>query len=153
LPGQAEFVICDQSIFRHIHVGQYKVLLDPTGLLSGAVFPLPQVEDSAQVEILRGIMVWFWHDLRHHVITPLPRGQLWSAAGGLADLRLACVNLIRLRADFHAPLSGYRHIEQTVGAEHLAPLAATCCALERGAMLQAALLLVRCYQDVALPLA
>jgi hypothetical protein len=150
---EGEVVLGRQSQFPHMHVGPYKVLLDATGLLSGAVFPLPQVGESAQVETLRGIMVWFWHDLYHHVITPLARGQLWSAHGGLADLRLACVNLIRLREDFCAPLTGYRHIEQALGIEQLAPLAATCCALERGAMLEAAFRLVRIYQNVALPLA
>jgi hypothetical protein len=83
------------------------------------------------------MIVWFWHELDHHVTTPLARRKLWSAYGGLRDLRLACVNLIRLRENFRAPLPGYRHIEQAVGAEQLAPLAATCCDLERGAMLQA----------------
>lgn len=129
---EGELVLGRQSRLRHIHVGPFKVLLDPTGRLSGAVFPVPHVEERAQLETLRRILVWFWHDLDHHVSTPLARGQLWSAYGGLADLRLACVNLIRLREDFHANLSGYRHVEKAVGAEPLAPLAATCCALERG---------------------
>jgi hypothetical protein len=150
---EGELALGRQSHFRHLHVGPFKVLHDPTGLLAGAVFPLPYVEERAQRETLRRIMMWFWHDLYHHVITPLARGQLWSAHGGLADLRLACVQLIRLRENFQAPLSGYRHVEQAVGAEQVDPLAATSCALERGAMLQAAQLLVRCYQDLAGPIA
>ena len=36
--------------------------------------------------------------------------------------------------------------------EQLAPLEATCCPLERSAMLQAALVIVRFYQELAVPL-
>ena len=38
---EGELVVGRQSRFRHMHVGPFKVLLDPTGLLAGAVFPLP----------------------------------------------------------------------------------------------------------------
>jgi hypothetical protein len=150
---EGELVLGRQSQFTHMHVGPVKVLHDPTGLLAEANFPLPHVGERDQREVLRHIIVWFWHDLDHHILTPLARGHLWSAYGGLDDLRLVCVNLTRLRENVQAPLAGYRHIEQAVGAEQLAPLAATCCALERGAMLQATLLLVRYYQDLAVPLA
>src|SRR6266566_6303521 len=150
---ECELVLGRQSQFTHIHVGPYKVLLDPRGCLSGAVFPRPEVAQPEQIETLRGIISWFWHDLSHHFITPLARGQLWSAYGGLEDLRLTCVNLARLRQNFQAAAEGYEKMEQALPVEQLAPLQATFCPMERGAMLQAALLIVRFYQELAPPLA
>ncbi len=150
---ECELVLGRQSQFTHIHVGPYKVLLDPRGCLSGAVFPRPEVAQPEQIETLRGIISWFWHDLCHHFIRPLARGQLWSAYGGLQDLRLACVNLARLTENFSAPPAGYEKVEQALTGEQLAPLEATCCPLERRAMVQAALFIVRFYQELAIPLA
>jgi len=150
---ECELVLGRQSQFTHIHVGPYKVLLDPKGCLSGAVFPRPEVAQAEQIERLRSIISWFWHDLCHHFITPLARGQLWSAYGGLQDLRLACVNLARLTENFSAAPEGSEKVEQTLTGEQLVPLEATCCPLERRAMLQAALVIVRFYQDLAIPLA
>jgi hypothetical protein len=40
---EGELVLGRQSQFRHMHVGPFKVLHDPTRLLPGVVFPLPQV--------------------------------------------------------------------------------------------------------------
>ena len=142
-----------ESQFNHIHVGPYKVLLDTKRILAGAVFPWPQVAQAEQIETLQGIISWFWHDLCHHFITPLARGQVWSAYGGLQDLRLSCVNLARLRENFSAALEGYEKVEKALPVEQLAPLEATCCPLERSAMLQAALVIVRFYQELAVPLA
>ena len=142
-----------ESQFNHIHVGPYKVLLDKKRILAGAVFPWPDVAQAEQIETLRGMISWFWHNLCHHFITPLARGQLWSAYDGLQDLRLACVNLARLRENFSAAPEGYEKVEQALPVEQLAPLAATCCPQERGAMLQAALFIVRFYQELAGPLA
>jgi predicted nucleotidyltransferase len=150
---ECELVLGRESRFTHMHVGAYKVLLDTKGCLSGAVFPRPQVAQSEQMERLRSSISWFWHDLCHHFITPLARGQMWSAYGGLQDLRLACVNLARLSENFSAPPEGYEKVEQAVPVEQLAPLETTCCSLEREAMIQAAFALVRFYQELAVPLA
>src|SRR5258708_15566521 len=133
---ECELVLGRESQFTHIHVGPYKVLLDTKRLLAGAVFPWPEVAQAEQIETLRGIISWFWHDLCHHFITPLARGQMWSAYGGLQDLRLSCVNLARLRENFQAPPEGYEKVEQAILVEQLAPLQATFCPLERDAMLQ-----------------
>jgi hypothetical protein len=105
------------------------------------------------METLRSSITWFWHDLCHHFITPLARGHMWSAYGGLQDLRLACVNLARLKEDFSAAPGGYEKVEQVLKGEQLASLEATCCPLERSAMLQAALVIARFYQELAVPLA
>jgi len=63
------------------------------------------------------------------------------------------VNQARLSANFQAEAEGYEKLEQALLVEHLAPLQATCCPMERGAMLQAALVTVRFYQELASPLA
>jgi hypothetical protein len=63
------------------------------------------------------------------------------------------VNLARLRENLQAEVEGYEKVEQALPVEQLAPLQATCCPLERGAMLQAALVIVRFYQELAPPLA
>lgn len=150
---ECELVLGRVSQFTHIHVGPYKVLLDKKGILTNTVFSPPQVALTEQVETLRSTLSWFWHDLCHHFITPLARGQLWSAYGGLQDLRLSCVNLARLRENFLAAPEGYEKVEQAVVEEQLVPLEATCCPRERGAMLQAAFVLVHFYQELAIPLA
>ena len=71
----------------------------------------------------------------------------------MQDLRLACVKLARLTENFSAAPEGYEKVEQVLTGEQLAALEASCCSLERGALLQAALVLVRFYQKLALPLA
>jgi hypothetical protein len=149
---ECELVLGRESQFNHIHVGPYKVLLDTKGILAGAVFLSPEVPRTEQIETLRGIISWFWLDLCHHFITPLARGQLWSAYGGLQDLRLACVNLARLKENFSAAPEGYEKVKQALTVEQLVPLEATCCPLERSTMLQAALVIVRFYQELAVPL-
>ena len=150
---EGELVIGRESHFTHIHVGPYRVLLDKKDILAGAVFSGYQPAQAEQIEALRGMIYWFWHNLLHHFMTPMARGQLWSAYGGLEDLRLTCVNLARLRQNFSAEAEGYEKVEQAVPVEQLAPLHATFCALERGAMLQSALVIVRFYQELAPPLA
>src|SRR5215467_1772781 len=141
------------SHFTHIHVGPYQVLLDKKGCLAGAVFSGHEPAQAQQIETLRGLINWFWHNLLHHFITPMARGQLWSAYGALEDLRLACVNLARLKENFQAEAEGYEKVEQALPVEQLALLQATLCPMERAAMLKAALLTVRFYQELAPPLA
>jgi hypothetical protein len=68
-------------------------------------------------------------------------------------MRLTCVNLARLRHNFSAKAEGYEKVEQALPIEQLAPLQATFCPMERGAMLQSALVIVRFYQELAPPLA
>lgn len=146
---ECELVLGHESQFTHIHTGPYKVLLDKKRILEGAVFPWPEVAQAEQIERVRGIISWFWHDLCHHFITPLARGQVWSAYGGLHDLRLCCVNLARLNENFLVVPEGYEKVELALSGEQLAPLEASCCPLERGAMFQAALIIVHFYQELA----
>ena len=150
---ECELVPVCVSQFTHMHVGPYKVLLDKKGILENVVFPFPEIAQAEQLETLRRIISWFWHDLCHHFITPLARGQLWSAYGALQDLRLSCMNLARLKENFLAAPEGYEKVEQAVAEEQLAPLEATCSPRERGAMVQAAFVIVHFYQQLAIPLA
>lgn len=146
---ECELVLGRESQFTHIHAGPYKVLLDKKRILEGTIFPWPKVAQAEQIERLRSSISWFWHDLGHHFITPLARGQIWSAYGGLQDLRLCCVNLARLRENFSAVPEGYEKVEKALQGEQLAPLEASCCSLERGALLQAARIIVHFYQELA----
>jgi len=150
---ECELVLGRTSQFTQTHVGPYQTLLDKQGILTHVVFPQRAVPQDDQIEALRHMISWFWHDLCHHFITPLARGQLWSAFGGLQDLRLTCINLARLKENFLESPEGYEKVEHILSAEQLAPLEATCCALERGAMLQAAFVIVHFYQELAIPLA
>jgi predicted nucleotidyltransferase len=150
---EGELMVGRESHFTHIHLGPYKVLLDKKGILEGAVFHGYVPTQAEQTETLRRLVYWFWHDLTHHFITPMARGQLWSAYGALEDLRRSCVNLARLQQNFSAEVEGYEKVEQAVPVELLAPLQSTFCPMERGVMLQAALVIVRFYQELAPSLA
>jgi predicted nucleotidyltransferase len=146
---EGELAIGRESHFTHIHVGPYKVLLDKKGILAGTTFSGYKPTQAEQIEALRRLIHWFWHDLRHHFITPMARGQIWSGYGGLEDLRLTCINLARLRQNFEVEAEGYEKVEQAIPIGQLAPLQATFCPMERSAMLQAALVIVRFYQELA----
>jgi predicted nucleotidyltransferase len=150
---EGELALGRESHFTHIHKGPFAVLLDKTGCLTGAVFSGREPTEAEQVETLRGEIEWFWHDLLHHFLTPMERGQLWSAYGALEDLRRICVNLARLRRDFSARAEGYEKVEQAIPIEQLAPLQVTFCPMERESMLQAALTIVRFYEGVGPSLA
>jgi lincosamide nucleotidyltransferase len=150
---EGELGLGRESHITQLHGGPHCVLLEKRGILAGVAFPPHTVEQSLQVETLRRLISWFWHDLRHHVLTPLARGQLWSAYGGLEDLRRTCVDLARLSENFSAKAEGYEKVEQAVPAERLASLQATVSPLEREAMLRAARALVQVYEVLAPPLA
>jgi predicted nucleotidyltransferase len=144
---EVELSLGHESHFNHDH-GPYTVLLDKKNILAGAVFARHQPALAEQRETLRRLVSWFWHDLSH-CIAALGRGQLWWAYGQLEILRRYCVNLARLHHNFAAEAEGYDKVEQALPVEQLSSLQATCCALEPGAMLQAALTLVRFYREVA----
>jgi predicted nucleotidyltransferase len=144
-----------ESRLDHLQGGPYRVLVDKKGILEGAVFPEQAPAHAEQIETLRRQIHWFWHELSHFT-TAMARGQLWWAHGQLEALRRCCVNLARLRHNFLDADVGeeaYFKVEKALPAEQLAPLQATYCPLERAAMLQAALIVVRFYQELASSLA
>lgn len=150
---EGELALGREGAFQHIHAGPHVVLLDKTGILAGTAFAERRPSSAEQVERLRRLLGWFWHDLSHHFLTPLARGQLWTAVGGVADLRRTCVDLARLAADFSRAAEGYERVDQAVPAERLAALVPTCCPPERRALFGAGHALVGFYREVALPLA
>jgi predicted nucleotidyltransferase len=145
---EVELALGRESQFHHHPGGPYRVLLDKKNLLAGAVFPRYHPAPAEQIETLRRLIFWFWHDLSHF-IAAMGRGQLWWAYGQLEALRRACVNLARLRHDFSGEVDGYDKVEQALPVEHFAALQVICCPLEPGAMLQAALVIVGFYQELA----
>lgn len=150
---ECELALGRESHFAHIHVGPYRVLLDKGDILANAVFPEPTVDLEAQRAMIHQQIYWFWHDLSHHFITPLARGELWGAYGCLEEMRRTCVNLARLRHNPAAALDGYEKVEYALPVGQLAPLALTLCSLERGAMIRAAGLIVDFYRELASELA
>lgn len=150
--AEVELSIGREGDFMHNHGSAYRVLLDKKNLLAGAVFPRRNPTEEEQVETLRRLVNWFWHDLSH-LIAGLGRGQLWWAYGQLEELRRMCVDLAHLRHDFSAEPSGYEKVELALPVEQLAPLQSTFCPMEPDAMRQAAHTLLRFYQEVAPPLA
>ncbi len=152
---ECEFAVARAGQFHHMHRGPYRVLLDTTGVLAGVAFRGEAHDQAAQLETLRRLIVWFWHDVAHF-ITAMGRGQLWWAYGQLEVLRRSCVSLVRLRqnvADADVGAEGYFKLEQVIPVAQLSSLQVTYCPMEQRPMLQAALAIVRCYQDVASPLA
>jgi predicted nucleotidyltransferase len=149
---EVELSLGHESQFNHNHGGPYRILLDKKNILAGAVFPRNEPTQAEQTETLRRLVYWFWHDLSHFT-TAMARGQLWWAYGQLETLRRYCVNLAHLRQDFSAEAEGYEKVEQALPVEQLSPLQATFCPLEQDAMLQAALVIFRFYQELAPPLA
>jgi hypothetical protein len=131
------------------------VLLDKEQRLSGAAFAPQKPGQAVQVEMLRRLIYWFWHDLSHF-ITAMARGQLFWAYGQLETLRNYDVNLLRLKQDFmdtDVGPEGYFKVEQALSAEQLEPLRATYCAQEPDAMLTSGFALLRLYGELAPPLA
>lgn len=137
--------------------GPYQVLLDKKRIFGERTVPWREdaPAQAEQIETLRRQVYWFWHDLSHF-ITAMGRGHLWWAYGQLEALRLYCVNLARLGQNFSdadVGAEGYFKVEDAIAVRQLAPLRATICPQEPGAMLQAALVIVRFYQALAPQLA
>lgn len=152
---EAEVWFGCESKFKDIQAGPYSVLLDKKAILAGEVFPQHVADPAKQIETLRHQLDWFWHDLSHF-IKAMGRGQLWFAYGELEVMRQMCVNLARLRYNFSDAYVGeepYLKVDQVLPVEQLSPLQVTYCPMEYKALLQAALVLFRFYQNVASVLA
>ena len=98
--SECELAFGRESDSGHLYAGPAQVLLDKKGLLTEAPPPSwPAEAPDDQVETLRRLIYWFWHDLSHF-ITAMARGLLWWAHGQLDVLRRCCVDLLRLQQDF-----------------------------------------------------
>ncbi len=131
-----------------IHTGPYRPLVDRTGILAGAEFPFTEPDPVEQVEELRRILQWFWHDLSHF-IAAIGRGQLWWAAGQLEALRAYCVNLARIEQHVEAQDEPYEKLDHVMSTTSLDVLRSTFCPMERRAMLDAASNILAFYRERA----
>lgn len=163
IPGLVFFILADgteaelsferESEFTEPY-GPWRALFDKTGVVARAR-PRPTVDDAGQTETLRRQIMWFWHDLSHFM-TALARGQLWWATGQLEILRRMGVTLARLSHDFadeDAVDDPTFKLDKSPAAGSLSPLRETFVPLEREALLAAARVIIRYYQDTAWPLA
>jgi hypothetical protein len=141
-----------ESKFENIYSGPYIVLLDKKNLLVGDAFTPPITDPAKQLELLQRQIDGFWHELSHF-IKAMGRKQLWFAYGQIEALRRICTILVRLEhnfADAYVEESEpFFKIEQALPTEKLSILQTTFCPMEYDAMLQAALVICRFYQDVA----
>lgn len=141
-----------ESQFKDIHSGPFRVLLDKKKILVGETFPFPKADQTKQLEVLRRQIDRFWHELSHF-IKAMGRKQLWFAYGQIESMRRMCAILARLNHNFSDAYldegEPYFKIEQALPNENLTSLQSTVCLMEYDAMLQAAFVLCRFYQDLA----
>jgi len=134
-----------------IHSGPFKILVDKTNILAGAIFSPFEPSAPERVEKLRHLLFDFWHELSHFMIA-MQRNQLWWARGQLESLRSVCVNLARLRNNFLDPEfseEAYFKIETVMPVEKLSALVETFCPMEKEAMLKAGSAVVQFYREIA----
>jgi predicted nucleotidyltransferase len=92
---ELELNLVRRSGLARLRPGPHEPLFDPDGILSGLSSELPELDLTAQVDHLRRILFWFWHDLGHFTAA-VGRRQIWWAAGQLGQLRGLCVELVRI---------------------------------------------------------
>lgn len=153
---EGEFWFGPESRFKDIYSGPYKVLFDKKNILVGEAFPAPIADQTRQLALLQRQIDWFWHELSHF-IKAMGRKQLWFAYGQIEAMRRICTILARLKHNFSDAYleedEPYFKIEQALPPEYLSPLQTTFCSMEYDAMLQAAFVICRFYQDMAPELA
>ena len=153
--SEVEVSYVRESQASHVFSEPYKVLLDKKNFTAGVVTREREADQESQRGKLRRLIYWFWHELSHF-ISAMGRGHLWWAHGQLSALRLYCMNLARLRNNFSdADIGeeGYFKIDNALPVEQLSALQTTFPAMEQSAMLQAALVIVNFYKELAPPLA
>jgi Streptomycin adenylyltransferase len=145
---ELELLFFRQSQLHTIRSGPHVVLLDERGILAGMEFPLPELDRETQVEELRNVLFWFWHDVGHFT-TALGRGQLWWAAGQLEQLRHYCVTLARIEQGVAVEDEPYWKLDVEISTRSLDDLRATFVPIERDAMLRAGRSVVASFRDRA----
>ena len=153
--SEVEISYVRESQANHVLSEPFKTLLDKKNITAGVVSRDHEVDRDGQTEKLRRLIYWFWHELSHF-ITAMGRGQLWWAHGQMGALRLYCMNLARLQNDFSdagVGEEGYFKIENVLPVEKLSSLQTAFPPLEQSAMLQAGLVIVNYYRELAASLA
>jgi hypothetical protein len=145
---EGEIFFGHEGAMEEIDVGSFEPLLDKRGILAGAEFPFSPPDPDAQREHLRQIVNWFWHELSHF-ITALGRDDLWWAYGQLEALRGHCVNLMRIQHGADAQEEPYEKLAKAIPVSELMSLVTTFCPMERRAMFDAAVAIVRVFREHA----
>jgi predicted nucleotidyltransferase len=145
---EGEIFFGREGALEEIDIGPFEPLLDKRGILAGAEFAFSPLDPGEQREKLRQIVNWFWHELSHF-IAALGRGDLWWAYGQLESLRGHCVNVMRIQHGAEAQDEPYEKLAKAIPVSELASLRTTFCLMERQAMLDAALVIVRFFREHA----
>ena len=145
---EGEIFFGHEGAMKQIDVGPFEPLLDKRGILVGAEFSFSPPDPDASREHLRQIVNWFWHELSHFV-SALGRGDLWWAYGQLEALRRHCVNLMRIQHGDEAQEEPYEKLAKAIPVSELASLRTTFCPMERQAMFDAAVVIVRFFREHA----
>ncbi len=97
-----------------LHCGAYFVLLDRDGLLNGFVFPGWVLKQGERDAFLVNCLQWFW---REAIFAGgyLARGDLWSAASQIAQMRDRVAALLRAAEPGHlSPQAGLEKLGRDV---------------------------------------
>jgi hypothetical protein len=132
-----------------LHYGAYTVLFDRDGLLDGFVFPGWALDERQRAEFLVGSLGLFWRE----AISArgfLDRGDLWSAASQIAQMRDRAAGLLRA-ADPGNPLPqpGLGRLGKDVPEGKLDPIRQSFFRLGRSSMEAAYRRLCRFAEDYA----
>lgn len=153
--AEVELAFGRESDFAQMAPGPFSSLVDKRGLLTEVTLRECQPDPHEQLENLRRLITWFWHDVSHFV-TAIARGHLWWAYGQLEALRRYCVSLVRLQYNFEASAGGdepYFKVQLDLPVEMLARLEPTLVPLERLAIYTAGRSVIDFYRSVAPQLA
>lgn len=138
-----------ESELDRVRSGPHRVLVDDRGVLAGMTFQWPEFEHATQIEELRNVVMWFWHDLSHFAAA-IDRGHLWWAAGQLEALRGYCVRLARVEHGAEPmPDEPYWKLDAEMPTAPLDPIRSTFVPMERAALLGAARTLLAFFRSRA----
>jgi predicted nucleotidyltransferase len=138
-----------RSKLADVRPGPFRTLLDEDEVLAVLSSEGAPVDGDAQVEHLRRILFWFWHDVGH-LTSAIGRSQLWWAAGQLEQLRGSCANLVRIQQNVEVDENEpFWKLDEDIGTENLDELRSTFTPLERDAMLEAGRAMVDFFRRTA----
>jgi hypothetical protein len=146
-----ELVVANEQNFMSAAKGPYRVLVDKTGVLADVTLTGREPPADQQVEKVRRLVLWFWHDVAH-LLTALARGQLLWAFGQAEVLRQTCVGLTRLQhnsSDTEALTEPYFKVDLLLSPTELAVLQGTACAMEACSIRSSARRLLMLYRELA----
>jgi hypothetical protein len=148
---EGELVVADEHSFTTAAKGPYRVLVDKTGVLADVALIGREPAADEQVEGVRRLVVWFWHDFAH-LLTALARGQLLWAYGQTEVLRRTCVSLARLQhnaSDMEAATEPYFKVDLLLSPTELDLLQRTACVMEASSIHSATRRLLMLYRELA----